>query len=34
VKAIDKLKFLEVDYGRVAAQVQEVDRKLQSLLGL
>lgn len=34
VKAIDKLHFLEVDYGQVAARVQEVDRKLQSLLGL
>jgi iron(III) transport system substrate-binding protein len=34
VKAIDKLRFFEVDYGQVAAQVQEVDRRLQSLLGL
>jgi iron(III) transport system substrate-binding protein len=34
VKAIDRLKFFQVDYGKVAARVQEVDRKLQSLLGL
>jgi iron(III) transport system substrate-binding protein len=34
VDAIDKLKFFEVDYGQVAARVQEVDRKLQVLLGL
>jgi iron(III) transport system substrate-binding protein len=34
VKAIDKFRFLEADYGKVAGRVHEVDRKLQSLLGL
>lgn len=34
VSAIDQLKFCEVDYEQVAARVQEVDRKLQKLLGL
>jgi iron(III) transport system substrate-binding protein len=34
VKAIDRLEIFDVDYGQVAARVQEVDRKLQALLGL
>ncbi len=34
VSAIDTLKFFEVDYDQVADRVQEVDRKLQKLLGL
>lgn len=34
VSAIDKLRFFEVDYELVAARVQDVDRKLQKLLGL
>jgi len=34
VAAIDRLKLFEVDYEHVARRVQEVDRKLQELLGL
>jgi iron(III) transport system substrate-binding protein len=34
VKAIDSLRFFEVDYEQVAARVRDVDRRLQVLLGL
>ena len=34
VKAIDRLRCFDVDYGQVAARVQEVSRTLQQLLGL
>jgi len=33
VRAIDRLRYLKVDYAEVAGRVQEVDRTLQALLG-